>query len=155
MILKRISYIENFPQWREGFSFFVEIKVRFSETDMYGHLNNTIPFTYYEVARIEFFKHLGFMHSWLNPNGEKIPVVADLQCDFWKQVYFGEMLRIFVKVHHVGTSSLDLHYLAVNEKDEPVFTGRGAIVQISKLTGKSVPWTDEEKEEWSRCMYLE
>ena len=152
--MKRISYIENFTQWREGFSFFEEVKVRFSETDMYGHLNNTIPFTYYEVARIEFFKHLGFMQSWLDPNGEKIPVVADLQCDFWKQVYFGETLRIYVKVHQVGTSSLDLHYLAVNEKDEPVFTGRGAVVQISKITGKSVPWTDEEKVEWNRCMYL-
>ena len=33
------------------------------------------------------------MNDWLNPKGEKIPVVADLQCDYVKQVFFDEKLR--------------------------------------------------------------
>lgn len=153
--MKNISYIGDFEEWKKGFSFFETIKVRFSETDLYGHLNNTVPFTYFEETRIEFFKQLGFMQSWLDPNNGKIPVVADLQCDFFKQVFFDESLKIFVKINHFGTSSLDLHYLAVNEKDQPVFTGRGAIVQISKDTGKSIAWTDQEKEGWSRYIHGE
>jgi len=141
----RAAYIGDFNHWKEGFDFSVPVKVRFSETDMYGHLNNTVSFAYFEYARIEFLKHIGFMSDWLNPKGTKIPVVADLQCDYQRQVFFDEELSIFVKAASVGNSSADIHYLAVNEKEETCFTGRGTIVQINKLSGKSEPWSEQEK----------
>ncbi|MFY3791660.1 acyl-CoA thioesterase [Ureibacillus sp. MALMAid1270] len=140
----RASYIVDPIKWEEEFSFHTEVKVRFSETDMYGHLNNTVPFVYFEEARIEFFKHIGF-DTWSSAESEKIVVVADLQCDFVKQVYFDEILRIYVKAAHIGTSSVDIHYLAKNSENQPVFTGRGAVVQINKSTGKGTPWTQKEK----------
>ena len=141
----RAAYIGDFNHWKVGFDFSVPVKVRFSETDMYGHLNNTVSFAYFEYARIEFLKHIGFMSDWLNPKGTKIPVVADLQCDYQRQVFFDEELSIFVKAASVGNSSADIHYLAVNEKEETCFTGRGTIVQINKLSGKSEPWSEQEK----------
>ena len=100
----------------EDFSFSVPVTVRFSETDMYGHLNNTVTFAYFEYARIEYLKHLGHMEDWLNPNGTTIPVVADLQCDYMKQVFFDEQLSIYVKTASVGNSSMDIHYMAKNSK---------------------------------------
>jgi acyl-CoA thioester hydrolase len=144
-MMKNISYIENFDEWRKGFSFYHPITVRFSETDMFGHLNNTVPFTYFEEARIEFLKQKAFMQDWIKETTHAIPVVADLQCDYIKQVFFGETLNIFVKANKVGTSSVDIHYMAVNEQNEICFVGRGAMVQISTETGKGIPWTEEEK----------
>ena len=38
-------------------------------------------------------------------------VVADLQCNFIKQIYFDEQLKVYVKAGSVGNSSLDLHYM--------------------------------------------
>ena len=73
----KIGYITDMKEWMEGFSFRYPIKVRFSETDMFGHLNNTVPFTYFEQARIEYFKSLGFMQDWVDTKNETIPVVAD------------------------------------------------------------------------------
>ncbi|RHW33412.1 acyl-CoA thioesterase [Lysinibacillus yapensis] len=140
----KANYVEDPQLWIAEFEFSVEVKVRFSETDMYGHLNNTVPFIYFEYARIEYLKHLGFP-SFSNTNSGKIPVAADLQCDFLKQVYFDETLQIYVKIARIGNSSIDLHYLAKNEKDEPCFIGRGAIVQIDKPSGKAVPWSEKEK----------
>ncbi|WP_156424347.1 thioesterase family protein [Bacillus sp. FJAT-27445] len=133
------------PEWEEEFDFYYPVKVRFSETDMYGHLNNTVPFTYFELARIEFFKAIGFMGDWLKPGNPVIPVVADLQCDFLKQVFFDDEIRIYVKANKVGTSSVDLNYMGKNKKGEICFTGRGTMVQISRETGKGVPWSEEEK----------
>ncbi|MBY0124008.1 thioesterase family protein [Bacillus sp. S/N-304-OC-R1] len=143
--MSRISYIEDLSVWEADFDFFHEVKVRFSETDMFGHLNNTVPFTYFEVARIEFFKSKGFMQEWVNPKNETIPVVADLQCDFLKQVFFDERIQIFVKAASIGTSSVDLHYMGKKEDGTVCFTGRGTMVQISKKTGKGVAWTEEMK----------
>lgn len=143
----RASYIQDAEAWRDEFQFYSEVSVRFSETDMYGHLNNTVNFAYFEYARIEFFKHIQLMNDWLNPKGETIPVVADLQCDFVKQVYFDEKLRIYVKANSVGTSSMDVHYMMVNEKNEITATGRGTIVQIHRLTGKPVAWSEDTKKQ--------
>jgi acyl-CoA thioester hydrolase len=143
--VSRISYIEDFSDWQNEFAFFHPIKVRFSETDMFGHVNNTVPFSYFEEARIEFFKSKGFMQDWLKQENDTIPVVADLQCDFLAQVYFGDTLKIFVKAQKVGTSSVDIHYMGQRESGSVCFVGRGTMVQMSKTTGKGSPWTEEMK----------
>ena len=146
----KISYITDMKEWMEGFSFRYPIKVRFSETDMFGHLNNTVPFTYFEQARIEYFKSLGFMQDWVDTKNETIPVVADLQCDYLRQVFFDENITIMVKAASVGNSSVDIHYLGMREDGTPCFVGRGTVVQISRNTGKPVGWTDEMKELFQR-----
>jgi acyl-CoA thioester hydrolase len=142
----KIGYITDMKEWMEEFSFSFPVKVRFSETDMFGHLNNTVPFTYFEQARIEYFKSLGFMQDWVDTKNETIPVVADLQCDYLRQVFFDENMNIMVKAASVGHSSVDIHYLGVREDGTPCFVGRGAVVQISRHTGKAVPWTEEMKD---------
>ncbi len=138
-------YIKDLSTWASEFVFFVPVSVRFSETDMYGHLNNTVPFIYFEHARIEFLKEIRLMNNWLNPQSKTFPVVADLQCDFVKQVFFDEKLEVFVKAATVGNSSVDIHYMAKNSKGDIVFTGRGTMVQIDRQNGKGVPWSEEEK----------
>ncbi len=141
--MSKINYIDDFAAWEKEFTFFHRIKVRFSETDMFGHLNNTVPFTYFELARIEFFKHKGFMQDWVKIENETIPVVADLQCDFMQQVFFDENINIYVKANSIGTSSVDLHYMGKKENGSICFTGRGTMVQFSKRTRKGEPWTDQ------------
>ncbi|MFE7063127.1 acyl-CoA thioesterase [Sutcliffiella sp. NPDC057660] len=143
--MKNTAYINDMQSWMNEFSFSHEVTVRFSETDMFGHMNNTVPFVYFEESRIEFFKALGFMQDWTKPSSSTIPVVADLQCDFLKQVYFGEKLEIFVKANELGTSSVDLHYLGKRENGDPCFVGRGRMVQLNKHTGKGEAWSEEQR----------
>ena len=143
--MSRIAYVKELKTWESEFKFYSTVTVRFSETDMFGHLNNTVPFTYFELARIDYFNALGFMNEWTNPKNETIPVVANLQCDFLKQVYYNQTLRIYVKAVNVGSSSVDLHYMGKTEEGDIAFTGQGTIVQISRYTGKSVPWDEESR----------
>lgn len=148
--MKKMGYIEDIVKWDEEFEFFYQVKVRFSETDMFGHLNNTVPFTYFEQARIEYFKSQGFMQDWVKPENETIPVVADLQCDYLSQIYFDEELKIYVKANSIGNSSVDLHYMGKKADGAICLAGRGTIVQISKRTGKGVAWTEESRDLFSR-----
>ncbi|OEH91908.1 acyl-CoA thioesterase [Bacillus solimangrovi] len=141
--MSKISYIDNFTDWAESFKYHKDIEVRFSETDMFGHLNNTVAFVYFEQARVSFFGELGFMSDWLKKNSETIIVTADLQCDFMQQIYFGDTLEVYVKVAHFGNTSADLHYMAKTTDGRVCLTGRGRIVHISKKLGKPSPWTDE------------
>jgi acyl-CoA thioester hydrolase len=151
--LSRISYIDNIKEWGSDFSFKHKIKVRFSETDMFGHLNNTVPFTYFEEARIEFFNSLGLMMDWSSTESDVIPVVADLQCDYIQQVFFNDSLTIHVKAARVGHSSVDIHYMGTKQDGSVCLTGRGTVVQVSKATGKPVPLAEEAKARMAQTVF--
>jgi acyl-CoA thioester hydrolase len=144
--MKHITYIDEFETWENTFEFYQPIQVRFSETDMFGHLNNTVPFAYFEEARIQYFNHVGFMQRWTDKSSETIPVVANQQCDYLKQVYFGEQLKLYVKINQLGNSSMDIHYMAKDKEGSVCFVGRSTLVQMSKRTGKGEPWSEEMKQ---------
>jgi len=133
--MERISYIEDYETWKKDFRFSTTIRVRFSETDLFGHMNNVSAFIYFEQARIEFLHHIGLT---LSSENEGIPIVADLQCDFHQQIYFNDPIKIFVKANHVGRSSIDLHYMVLNEKEEICLTGRGALVYIDQINQRPI-----------------
>ena len=143
--MKLPAYIDNLEQWKQEFTFYVPINIRFSETDMFGHMNNVSPFIYFEEARIAYMSHIQ-MFDEFTENATEVPVVADLQCDYFKQVYFGDELKLYVKAAHIGNSSVDIHYMGLNQKGEIVLTGRGRIVQISVKSGKPVPFSDAQLE---------
>lgn len=142
--MKKISYIDDYASWEKEFSFYTKIPIRFSETDMFGHVNNVSPFIYFEQARIEFLTEAGIFDA--NIKTEHIPVAADLQCDFWQQMFFPDCLKVYVKASTVGNTSIDLHYLGKNNKNEVCFTGRGRLVNVYAKTGKPAPMTDDYKQ---------
>lgn len=142
--MKHIAYIEDMKQWEEEFSFSIPIKIRFSETDMFGHVNNVSPFIYFEEARIEYFKQIGLFNDF--DKIEVVPVVADLQCDYIEQIFFNDTIDLYVKANRVGSSSLDIHYMAKNQHGRICLTGRGSIVNINKHNGKAVAINESDKE---------
>lgn len=142
--MKHINYISDFEQWKKEFTFYVPIEIRFSETDMFGHMNNVSPFIYFEEARIKYLKSLNIYHDLKNP--EYFPIVADLQCDFHKQIYFGQQLNLYVKTNSVRNSSFDIHYMALNEEEDICLTGRGQLVNIDAKTGKPAVLDNSVKE---------
>lgn len=139
--MKHISYIEDFKSWKEEFTFFIDISIRFSETDMFGHVNNVSPFIYFEEARTEYMKEKGLFTDLKNPTS--VPVVADLQCDYHQQIYFGEKIKMYVKPNTIGKTSLDFHYMAINEAGAVCLTGRGRIVNVDPKTGSPTPLPKE------------
>lgn len=142
--MAKIDYIEDFNQWRSEFQFSIPVYIRFSETDMIGHMNNVSPFIYFEEARIKYLQSLGILFSG-NEDDDTVPVAADLQCNYLKQMYFGESIQVFVKANYIGRTSIDFHYMAVNENEEITLTGRGRLVFVNRETGKPVPLKEEIK----------
>lgn len=137
------SYIEDYEAWQKDFEFFTDIKVRFSETDLFGHLNNTVPFIYFEQGRVELLQQKPIMDNGLTKESKTLPIVADLQCDFLGQIYFGETVRLFVKYAKFGGSSVDIHYMGVVD-GEVRLTGRSTLVQVDGKTGRAVKWSESQ-----------
>ena len=92
-----------------------DIQVRFNDTDMLGHLNNTAHALYVEQARVTFFHALGMKKITL--------ILAHISLDFRKQVTFGDSVHVETNVEKIGNSSVTLlqnifanHALAVETK---------------------------------------
>ncbi|GEK33388.1 acyl-CoA thioesterase [Kurthia sibirica] len=137
------TYIEDFEKWQKDFTFYEDIEVRFSETDMLGHLNNSVPFIYFESARMKFMGDSKLFNDFTAEDNPIVPVVADIQCDFLGQIFFGETVRIYTKYTRIGNSSVEIHYMGVVSGDIRL-TGRGTVVQMDSTTGRSSKWTTEQ-----------
>ncbi|MDL4840611.1 acyl-CoA thioesterase [Aquibacillus rhizosphaerae] len=147
--MKKINYIDDIDKWQKEFTFSIPITPRFQETDMFGHVNNTAAFIYFEEARIQYLKKAGLFLE-LTDKTKPIPIVADLQCDYHKQIFFGDLLQLYVKLHYIGTTSFDIHYLVKNQDDQLCITGRGRMVQINPQSGKPTPFSEEMKKSLSK-----
>jgi YbgC/YbaW family acyl-CoA thioester hydrolase len=84
-----------------------ECHVRFSDVDVYGHVNNVKYFEYYQEARIAFLRSLG--GDLLEPGSIERQVVARIDVDYRRPILFrAEPYAVETWVTRVGTSSYDL-----------------------------------------------
>ncbi|WP_347549963.1 thioesterase family protein [Pseudalkalibacillus hwajinpoensis] len=101
------------------------VRVRFCETDALGHVNNTSYFIYLEEARVRFFDYLGDRSG----TDDWPFILVSTKCDFLKQVYFKQTLRIETSVKHIGSKSFTLLHLIMDIKSgEVVAKGEASVV---------------------------
>ncbi|CAM3022684.1 thioesterase family protein [Paenibacillus sediminis] len=143
--MRQISYVQPDPQgWLQKFQFSIPIKVRYSETDLLGHLNNVSYFIYFEQGRVDYLEHLELSDSLFNQ--ETISVVADLECQYLGQIFIKDPLKLHVRIAKLGRSSFDLEYAVVQAlTGELKAVGRGAMVYIDTKSGKSLPLPDDAR----------
>jgi len=122
----------------------IHVKVRFSETDALGHINNTSYFIYLEEARIRFMESLGYKMDIQNWNF----ILASTKCDFISQGYFGQELSIKTYVTKIGTKSFQLeHDLIAVQTNELIARGNAIMVFFDFEKQKSEPIPEMLKEE--------
>jgi len=122
----------------------IHVKVRFSETDALGHINNTSYFIYLEEARIRFMESLGYKMDIQNWNF----ILASTKCDFISQGYFGQELSIKTYVTKIGTKSFQLeHDLIAVQTNELIARGNAIMVFFDFEKQKSEPIPEMAKEE--------
>lgn len=77
-----------------------DIYVRFSETDAIGHVNNTSYFLYFEEARTKFFRTV-----YKNKPPSFSFIIANINCTYLNEAFFGNRLQVITNVEKIGTKS--------------------------------------------------
>lgn len=92
-------------------AFETSVRVRFRDTDMYGHVNNASYATYMEESRIQFMEaHFG---------GFNVPLIlASAAYQFRQQTKFPEHrdIRAVMWVTRIGTASADIMTQLISEE---------------------------------------
>jgi|SRR5690625_475088 len=129
----------------------LEIKVRVSETDALGHINNASYFTYLEDARINFLEELGI---YIKDEVFAFMLVST-KCDFIAQGYFGQILQVDTKVLKIGTKSLTLvSDIFEKESGNIIAKGEATIVYFNLLDEKTMEIPDAFKTRMQAYMHI-
>jgi acyl-CoA thioester hydrolase len=122
-----------------------ECHVRFSDVDVYGHVNNVKYFEYYQEARIAFV--LGLGDGLFDPESSLRQVVARIDVDYKRPILFrAEPYAVETRVTRIGTASYDLSCRIVDEEATVYSTAEVRLVAFDTGTGRSRPLTDVERQ---------
>jgi acyl-CoA thioester hydrolase len=96
------------PEGKDIFETTVEI--RFADIDAMGHVNNAVYFSYFEQARMAYFKErVARIWDW-NEDGV---IVARNEIDYIYPVFLNDRMNIRLWVEHVGSKSFSVCYRVV------------------------------------------
>lgn len=115
--------------------------VRFSDVDVYGHVNNVKYFEYYQEARIAF---LSMMRQPAEPDHST--VLARLDVDYKRPILFRpEPYVVETRVTRVGTSSFGLDS-EIRDGDTVLSRAQAVLVAFDLTTQRSRALTDDERQ---------
>ena len=88
------------------------VQIRFSDVDQYGHMNNSVYFSLYDLAKTAYLRDVFGTLVW----DQLGIVVANVNADFLAPVFFTDRLEIETAVTHLGHKSFTLQQRAVNSR---------------------------------------
>ncbi len=119
--------------------------VRFSDVDVYGHVNNVKYFEYYQEARIAFLLSLG--DGLFDAESSMRQVVAQIDVDYKRPILFrAEPYLVETWVTRLGTSSYDLGTRIVDGDGTVYSQAQVSLVAFDLATQRSRPLSERERE---------
>lgn len=116
----------------QGYRFSTTVRVRWGDCDAFGHVNNASYLSYFEEARIDYWKAVV----------PDIPftgmAIAHVTVDFTGQAYPGDVLTVRAAITELKRTSFWAAY-EVTRGDQVVATGRLAQVFFDYRSQQSTP----------------
>lgn len=118
------------------FHHFLPIQLRFNDVDKYGHVNNTVYFSFYDLGKSEYLKTI---RPELDEEQEGV-VIVHIETDFLAQIKASEPIAVETATTAIGTKSFDLVQRAVNTATGEVkCICRSVLVAFDVKLGQSKP----------------
>lgn len=124
--------------------FVEDLKVRFYETDALGHVNNTVIPQWFETGRLPVF-------DLFAEQGDPYKIsllVANLNVDFIRPIYFGHLVTLKTFISRLGKSSFDISS-EIWQHDKLCAKGVTIMVNYDHHNEQSVAISDSIREKLS------
>jgi acyl-CoA thioester hydrolase len=125
-----------------GYPVVVELPVVWGEMDSYRHVNNVVYFRYFESARLEYFRRLGWF-EYEQQSGVG-PILAATSARFRRPLTYPDTIWVAVRVPALEEDRFTMEYRLVSRKLAVVAAeGTGVIVTYHYAQAKKVPIPEE------------
>lgn len=122
---------------RDDYRYFMPLDTRWSDNDMYGHVNNVAYYSYFDTAANRFLiERIGF-----DPYRDAlIGLVINSGCNYFAALAYPERINIGLRIGHLGRSSLR-YEIAIFKQDQATAAAQGHFVHVfvDRDTRQSTP----------------
>jgi acyl-CoA thioester hydrolase len=128
---------------RSAYRVFRSIGTRWSDNDIYGHVNNVVYYSWFDTAVNAHLIEQGALdiHS-----GEVIGLVIETQCNYFAPLAFPQTVWAGLRVAHLGSSSVRYEVgLFADGEDRAAACGHFVHVYVNRETRRPVPLPDRLK----------
>jgi acyl-CoA thioester hydrolase len=122
---------------RAHFDYVVSATTRWSDNDMYGHLNNAVYYELFDSAINEWLISGAAIDVMALP---ELGVVAESGCRFFQEVEYPGKLDVGVRIERIGRSSITYALgLFAAEREDLAALGHWVHVYIDRVSRSPVP----------------
>jgi len=80
------------------------IQIRMTDLDPFGHVNNGVIYSYYDIGRLHYFSQINENIQWESLD----KVIVRTECDFMDSILFTDDISVETKVIEIGKRSLKM-----------------------------------------------
>lgn len=121
----------------------LEIKLDWSEMDLFGHINNVAYFKYAQSARVNYLEEVGI--NTADPENKHSFAVANSSCQFKAPLFFPGTIRVITTTDWIKNTSLQLSHKLYDQKNELAAEITDVLVLFDYATQKKLLISDEIK----------
>lgn len=114
----------------------IKIRVRYSETDRMGYVYYGHYSTYYEVARVEAIREIGFSYKKLEDEHGILLPVRENWSRYISPAHYDDLLTVKVSIKDMPGIRFEFHYEIYREENEHIHSGKTTLVFINKESGR-------------------
>lgn len=125
-----------FPNKEPIYNYTHQLRSRYGETDQMGYVYYGRYLEYFEEARTEMIRSLGFPYTKLEENGVMLPVV-ETEVKYKAPIFYDELMDINVKLFDIPQVKLETYYEVFTERQErPHVVGKVVLCFMKEDTRK-------------------
>lgn len=109
------------------------IRVRYAETDQMGYVYYGRYAEYYEVARTELIRELGFSYREFEDRGIMLPVL-EMKIKYFLAAEYDDLLTLVTRLEVLPTARIRFVYEMFNEKEQKLNEGEVTLVFTNAKT---------------------
>ncbi|RLQ89644.1 acyl-CoA thioesterase [Notoacmeibacter ruber] len=126
---------------RDAYRISRHLTTRWSDNDVYGHMNNVVHYSLFDTA----------VNGWLIENGvldplagEQVGLVVETGCRYFAELAFPDTVTAGIRVTRIGTTSVRYEVgLFRGEADEAAAEGHFIHVYVDRETRRPAPLGDD------------
>ena len=129
-------------EFRTSYKAFRDIGTRWSDNDVYGHVNNVVYYSWFDTA----VNGLLIERGALDIHGASVMgLVVETQCNYFSPLAFPEPVVAGVRVSHVGASSVryEVAIFPADERLPCAAKGHFVHVYVDRIQRRPVPLPPE------------
>ncbi len=121
-----------------NYSFSINLRVRYSETDQMGYCYYGNYAQYFEVGRVETLRSLGMSYKQLEDEGIMLPV-SEFSVKYFAPAFYDNELTVETTITEIKGARIYFDYTITNDLGELICKAQTTLVFVQQGTMKPIP----------------